>query len=303
MNDDLHLPEPDPADLLASARLDGDASLPLGTVDPDEVAARSAELQLVIDRLGEPVTLPPAGVMDDQIARAIASLDIADAPEGDPLGTTPPGDNVVSLTERPKGRNASRRWVALAAAAAVVVAIAGAVALGNQPHTSSFDTVAAPVAGSDAPSSSTPPEINQLDSSGGPSSSTTAGASTAPKASEVPDLGAVASAEALSAEVKQESPTLAAATESSTTTQAVAATTSTAVNLPVAPLLAPVAVPSCDASVRASVPSLGELVFSATAVYQGVPVEVLVYRGSQPSSYRLIAAQADTCAVLVDRLL
>jgi cytoskeletal protein RodZ len=296
-------PEPDPVDLLASARLDGDPSPPLGDQDPVEVAARQEELRSVAALLGEAVTIPPSSVVDAQIAQAIANLDADESAAGAADGVPEP---VIPLAPRASRRSDHRRWLAVAAAI-VVVALAGAVVASNRSHSSSSDTAASPVGGSATSSSSTPaspgasqPTTREAESRSEPSSSTATDNSST-SGGGLPDLGAVASDASLGAEVLAETSSRATLDSTTAPTTLDQATPST-VAVPVSPFSAPpVVVPTCDQSVRAAVPGLGPLVFAATATYQGIPVQVLVYADGQPTSYRLIAAQAADCAILVDR--
>ena len=303
MNHDDLLPEPDPADLLASARLDGDTAAPVDGLDPADVAARQRELGSVAARLAEPVTLPAAAVMDDQIARAIAAIDEAEAGNGadeteDPTGPAP----VVALAPRRRSRSTSRRWLA-AAAVVVVLAVAGAIAASNRPHSSSFDTVAAPVeqgASTGATPSTVAAPANQ---SATPDVRTDSSTTTAPDVADtagLPDLGAVASDGSLGAEVLAETSAV-ASVDPTTTVPTTAVATSTTVASATPFHAVPLTTPACDASVRADVPGLGPLVFAATATYQGVPVQVMVYGTTTPSTYQLIAARATDCAVVVNR--
>ncbi len=282
MNPDDLLPEPDPVDLLASARLDGEAAdLPPGD-DPAEVDARQEVLASVRARLAEPVTLPEPSVIDDQIAQALAALDDADAAEAGPAGVDP----VVPLAARRAPRPRGRRWLAAAAAVVVIAALAGAIVASNRPHSSSFDTVAAPV--NQSSSTTVANSTSQRATSGAVASTTTAPGVT-PDAASVPDLGAVASDASLGAEVLAESSAMASTDPTTTAASTEQATTTLATMAPFH--TAPVAAPSCDAAVRQTIPSLGKLVFSATASYQGEPVQVMVYEGATPGTYELVAAR------------
>ena len=197
--------------------------------------------------------------------------------------------------------------MAAAAAVAIAAVIAGAVALTNRPHTSTFDTVAAPVGGATSSTAAPSAAAGRSNSEDVAPSTTTSSSAQSSTADTLPDLGAVASEEALGAEVKQQDPALMATSESTSapTTTAVSApapsTTSTVSSL--SPLHSPIPATTCDAAVRAATPGLGTLVYAATAMYQGIRVEVLVYQAGEPSTYRLIGARTDTCAVLVDRAL
>jgi len=296
-SDDSLTSEPDPADLVASARLDGDTSLPFGDLDPAEVAARQAELQSISSMVAEPVTIPPAATVDAQIAAALASLSSTIDDETSPDGRPQP---VAPLTRRARPNH--RRWLAVAAAI-VVVALVGAVVATNQPHSASTDTVAGPVAADT--SSSVSPRSNSSPSQPENGETSTGSQSHTPSSDTLPDLGVVSTDASLDAAVRAQ-PALQANLDATTTTASsvAQASSSTTVATTVAPLVTPLnGAPGCDEAIRAAVPGLGKLVFAATATYQQVPVEVLVYADSQPGSYRLIAAQTAGCVILANHLL
>jgi len=296
-SDDALTPEVDPADLVASARLDGDTSLPAGELDPIDLAARQAELRSISAMVGEAVAIPPAATVDAHIAAAIASLSSSSAGEADPDGSPQP---VVPITGRARPNH--RRWLAVATAI-VAVALVGALVAATQTHSVSTDTVAGPVAADI--SSSVNPQSNPGPSEQSTGEARTGSQSDTATSDTLPDLGVVTTDASLDAEVRAQ-PAMQANPEPTTTTVTSfdQASSTTTVASTVAPLVTPLKVtPACDEAVRAAVPGLGHLVFAATAMYQNVPVEVLVYAESQLGSYRLIAAQTAGCVIVANHLL
>ncbi len=296
----------DALDDAASAVLDG---LPVGdpsVFDPAQLDERVQELAAVTERLAEPLPAPEPSIVDAHIAAALEALPAATeataamaATDGAPAEIDRSiGPAVASLADR-RRRPAIGRWVAVAAAIAVIALAIPVLRSLSDSSSSSNDTAASVTASGDAGNA----EGGSADRSAvaptnGAAASTTAQSAQldSPVASSSGgDLGAADSEQVLTALVEQAAPDA----TGHPTTQSSASVDSTTTAAP----FARAAGPHCDATTRASFPELGALRYSATATYQSTPVEVSVYEVPSPTAvtYRLIAVAVDDCRVLVDR--
>lgn len=292
---------PDPADLAASARLDGDTTfVEEEGLDTDDVARRVAELAQVRSWLSQPVEPPAPDVIDSQMAQALAALDLASDSGTDRQATDLAAP--VALSDRRRA-HPGRRWIAVAAAVAAL-ALGAAIVATHQPSTSSFDTVAGTTAGP-SPASQSEGATSGAAAADQAGSAPTDTAATAPA---LPDLGAISSEQALTTEIHQVTePATASHQASSTTVPAIVTTTSSLLTSPPSSIasveLSPLSLsPPCDTELRRDDPSLGVLVYAATAVYKNIPTEVLIYGtpADAPVAYRVVVVRTDTCAVLLD---
>jgi hypothetical protein len=303
MTEPLQPPEFDLSDLAASAALDGETldPMPPGAppVDDALVAARIDTFQLVSAAVAADIVLPEPAVRDVQLATALATALALSAESSAPSGSadgevpTPP----VGLASR-RARPSRRRWIAIAAAAAVV-ALAIPFINAIQHQSSSVQTSASSAgppstaATADAlvqaASTITPP-------ANGPASSTSTSsvapapaplASSTTTASEVApgDLGPASSPQELADLIRAAEPDLLIAPASPTTT-----------------------VPASRVAVaggshqRVQYAGLGALVLGTTAEFRGAPVAVLVYAVSTAigSGHRLLAVTPGNCTTVVD---
>ena len=289
MNSDDLLREPDPADLLASARLDGEPAEPgrrdrslrggrppggagLGPRPPRR--AGRAPRPGGDRRSDRPGHRRPGRRRGRRRPRRLAE------PSPEPTPGPAAADAVVPLASE-RRRSAGRRWLAAAAAVVVVAALAGAIVASNRPHSSSFDTVAAPV--DQGVSTTTVAGAASPRAASGGAASTTTAAGVAPDATAVPDLGAVASEDSARdrGAGRDHLDGLGRPDHHHRSHRGTGHDHLPGDRDPFR--TAPVPAPSCDSAVRASVPGLGVLVFAATASYQGESVQVLVYGTATPT--------------------
>lgn len=318
-------------DDLVSAYLDAEVDeTERARVEQDPaLRARAAELAAAREALAvRPI--PPPGAADRAVLGALAAFDgLAGAPAaGEPSRAT--GDDagnagtapVVDLAQRRRRRRGLVIGAA-AAAAAIVVAIPVVSRLGGGGSTEQFAAVGTAIdddasvsesvaggadAGADPQrSAGQPPTTTAPGADGGAiddSSRTDAEASEAPAptttaprsgsgsgtatAAYTGDLGDLDSPEDVSSAV---------ATPASTTTSAAGSPSL----LTVEPPAAAVDVDSCAGAVSASDPSLGTLVRSAAATYQGTDVWVLLYGGTVDAPAQVVVASRASCAVLLQR--
>jgi hypothetical protein len=289
----------DPVDEAASAALDGQALDPARTVDDELLAARVEELSAVSALVAAPVTPPGASVVDVHVAAALAEL----RPPAARPTMAPAGPAVVPLESR-RRRPAVSRWLAVAAAIAVV-ALAIPIVQSLSESSSTSSSTAASVASSDssAPDAASTDDQELHAADAPPGSSTTAttpafGETTSDPTQSDGDIGTADDPTELAALVHEHAPD---ATDQSTT-QSTADAGSGSPPTTIAPLTTRSSPPACDAAARAHHPGLGSLRYTASATYQTIPVVVLVYEVPDPTtiSYRLIVARTDTCAVLLD---
>lgn len=300
----------DPVDEAASAAIDGlepdDRAV---AVDPARLDERVLALTRVTALLAEPVHPPEPSVIDTHIGAALAALDAGPAATGaeaSPIGAAAPveqpvGPTVASLAER-RRRPAVGRWLAVAAAIAVVALAIPVVQSLSKTSTSSQDTasVAADAADSneaDPTAESPQPATSKSDRSSASSTTTSSSTDATVEPVSGANLGTAETPQALTALVQEAAPPDTAA---GSTTSAESSTQATTTTMPSTRSLT-----HCDATNRASHPDLGALRYTATATYQSVPVEVAVYDvpDSTTASSRLIATAVDDCRVLLDQLL
>jgi hypothetical protein len=302
MTEPLQPPEFDLSDLAASAALDGETldPMPPGAppVDDALVAARIDTFQLVSAAVAADIVLPEPAVRDVQLATALATALALSAESSAPSGSadgevpTPP----VGLASR-RARPSRRRWIAIAAAAAVV-ALAIPFINAIQHQSSSVQTSASSAgtpstaATADAlvqaastitpPINGTPPNTT---SSVAPAPATLASSTTIASGVAPGDLGPASSPQELAALIRGAEPDLLTAPVSPTTIVSAS----------------PVAV-ACDSHERAQYAGLGALVLGTTAEFRGAPVAVLVYAVSTASGsgYRLLAVAPGNCTTVVD---
>jgi cytoskeletal protein RodZ len=292
----------DPADTAASAAIDGLAPDPdAPAIDPDLLDERVRELTGVTALLAEPVRPPETGVIDAHIAAALATLPAAE-PEGPPVEHRP-GPAVASLAEHRRRRPSAGRWLAVAAAIAVVALAIPVVRSLSDSSTPSHDTAASATSDTTkadgAASSAAGPELSTTQSTVGFNATANTTSNPAPDTSALSpaaDLGTVDTPQALTARVAGAVP---AESPPATTGGQLDGQASTTTALPSTRSL------SCDTSNRASHPDLGALRYTATATYQATPVEVAVYdvADSTAATARVIVTRIGDCEVLLDQLL
>ncbi len=279
----------DELDLAASLAIDGQELLDRSLSDDDRrrVEARMAELRPAVDAVGEPVPVPTAEVRAGHIAAAIAAVAEPDiAAEVDP-----PRD----LRRPRRGRaRAVAPWAAAAAAVVLVVAALASLAGRGDSHSAATSATFQPVAGALAENSTittaASPQTRQYENATG--------------SDALSDLGSVATADALDALVLRtlhsRTTALGAATGTSSPTLATAGSTTTT-TAPSSSSGSGVA--SCAAAAAALRPAVGAVVLQARATLDGRRVVLLVYdtAGSTSASRRLVAFDAASCEVLVDR--
>ena len=291
----------DPLDEAASATIDGLTPEPGATpVDPELLDERVRELAGITALLAEPVRPPEAGVIDAHIAAAVAALP---SPESDHATVEHrPGPAVVPLAAR-RRRPAAGRWLAVAAAIAVVALAIPLVRSLSKSSTQVHDTAATATAGpsaadSSASSSAPSPELASPQSSAFSAVTTTTATPTQVQGgvSTAGDLGTVDTPQALTAKVAGAVPTQAQRSSSGSQADGQASTT-----------IAPATTRGlmCDLPNRASHPDLGNLRYTATATYQSIPVEVAVYdvADSTEATARVIVTRVGDCEVVLDQLL
>ena len=290
-------------DQAASATLDGAPHEDTADgVDPATLAGVVGQFAAVAALVAEPTPTPPTSVVDRHIEAALAAFEPA------PAADRVVGPAVVPIAAHRRPRPAVGRWLAVAAAIAVVALAIPVLRSLASSSSSSHDTAATSAsvasAGSEvADQSPAAPRSGQATESG-------ASTTTAPPSPELGNtdvassqvaLGSASSSAELDALVHQAAPAATTAQGSTSTTVATDSVTPTSTTLatPV-PLSSP---PSCDATIRATRPELGAIRFAASAVYQSRPVQVIIYEvpGDGPTSYRLIATAANDCAVLLDQ--
>jgi hypothetical protein len=305
MTDEAQLPQSFD-DEVVSAALDGEAT-------PSEMARVSAEAPLqarsrvfrsVADAVATPVPAP-----DDEIrgrlvasALAVAQTDAGTAPDEQRGGA----DEVPSLATR---RAASRqRVVAIAAAAAAVIIVpvmAVAVLRASQNDNATSDEVATGVAPKDGADDEESASADALtgpnqERAGEPSMESTVPSAlpfTGPAAA-VPDLGAVGSEPELQdvvATARTQAPAPADTTPSSSSPPApVTSTTVGGLGTPRQGVTAS----ACAEGLRGADPSLGDLLYTATATYRGSPVNIDVFRPAQGTSEIVVVTASTDCSIL-----
>ena len=305
--------ELDPTDLAASVALDNESSddqsdQPLDPAGP--VATRIDEFRRISTAVAADIVAPEPAVRDAHLAAALAAF----GPDEDRGQSTQAGESdpsVVALADR-RQRAARRRWLAVAAAVAVVaLAVPFVNAIRHQSSTvqTSASSASPPSTASEAAAPPVPadgpiaPDMSGSSTTtgrgapiAGPLDPTTTGSvviSTSP-----PDLGSASSPQELAALVHTADPNLTVvAPNPPSSTQTSTASSTIA---PVTPAAA-----TCDATERVQYPGLGDLVLATTANYRGTPVDVLVYAmpSATGSSYRLLAVAPGDCTTVVDILL
>ncbi|MGZ4718650.1 MAG: hypothetical protein ACXWCB_18320, partial [Acidimicrobiales bacterium] len=271
---------------------------------------RVQELTAVTELLAAPVPAPEPSVVDAHIEAALAAHAAATASPA-PAGSSAPADvdrsvrpAVASLADR-RRRPAVGRWLAVAAAIAVIALAIPVLRSLSDSSSRSSDTAASVSAstdsanGAEAAGNDQAQSPAQSDGRAAPTTTPAKQSDAAVGATSGGDLGSADTDLALTALVQQAAPDATGhpTTQSSTAYSQLDSSTTTT------PPLTRSTGPSCDGITRASHPELGALRYSATATYQSVPVEVAVYEVPDPTTvtYRLIATATDDCRVLVDR--
>ncbi len=231
-------------------------------------AATVDQLRAVSAAVGAPVEPVTAAARDAAVAAALDGGRVASEPA--PVRARPP----AAAQLRPRRRGG---WL-LGAAAAVVAVVLGAAAL---LHGTGRSTERTTIAG---------PAFESNPTSGARSSAADSGAAIAP--APAADLGEIPDAATLRARAG-----IAVAPKVPPVTGGAAAAPS---QLGLAPNAAGQGSPPCEAQARARQPSLGQIVYFATARRQGVPAVVLGFsNGSDPSGFTLLLLAQDGCGELL----
>ena len=294
--------ELDPTDLAASVALDNESpddqrDLPLDPASP--VAIRVDQFRRISTAVAADIVTPESAVRDAHLAAALAAV----SPDKALGESTRSSETVVALADR-RDHPARRRWLAAAAAVAVVaLAVPFANAIRHQSN-----TVQTSASSASPPSTASPvPAAGPIAPDAGGSSTTTGpgGPRTGPVdptitssvviSSPPLDLGSASSPQELAALVHTADPRLATPPNSLSSTQ----------DGTVSSTIAPTAAATCDAAERTHYPGLGDLVLATTAQYRGTNVDVLVYAAPTTAgpSYRLLAVTPGDCTTVVDILL
>ncbi len=290
--DPRDVPEVDDLDLAASDLLDGvgpttgpqplepGATDPTTPIEPAAVEARAAQLRTAVDALAEPIQQPDTTTREAQIRRALAAgrrRDLAPA--------VPP--EAAAGRSRAIGVRARR---AMAAAAAILVVLLGAVAVAHLASNHEPGTQTASVAGSAA--TTTEPGAQ-------PDAALPQAGTPIPSDGDLlADLGSFADADALVARARQQ-PAGGQFSPSSGPTSTVAGSSTQAG----AGVVNGENATTCLAAVRRGRGELGPLDLAARATLAGQPVEVFVFRaGPAPAEgARVLAVRPTDCHVVVDR--
>ena len=277
------VPEVDDLDLAASAAIDGVAPQLEETVDgvaapgSRELEARVARLRPVVDALSNPVQQPDTRIRDDQVRRALSVA------EADGAASARSDTGAPSRPARPP----VRRW--LAAAAAIAVVVVGALALARLASSHGPRAQTASVAGTGTRSTAAP-AAGPSEALGGASAAGTS------NVDQLPDLGSAADADALVTLVRRHQANDQAAAPSLPTTTVFGSSAT-----PGAGATPPNS--ACATSVQAAHRDLGPLDLVARASLAGQRVEVLVFRtgSTLTDGLRVLAVRPSDCRVLVDR--
>ena len=295
--------------------------------DPSELAVRVELFASIAAQVAAPTPTPEPSVVDDHVAAALAAFDqaLASGSSDDGAGPTAAiaadravagdrqvaADRAVGPAVAPIGAHRRRRpnagrWLAVAAAIAVVLLAIPVVRSLSSPTSSKQDTAASSADTVKSQESAASPSgaDSRSDQSATDGSSTTRTTATTPvSADSGVNLGSASSGTELAALVHDAAPQAATAQGFTATTAPADSTVqpSTASTTTIPQLRA--SFPGCDAVIRANRPELGALRFSGSAVYKTVPVEVAVYEttvAGEPG-YRLFASTQSDCSVLVDQ--
>jgi hypothetical protein len=327
MTEPLQPPEIDPADLAASAALDGESpdqtaderrdATSTEVMDEAAVAARIEQFRHVSAAVASGIVVPEPSVRDAHLAAALAAVatggieSAAGAAGGDENHDPDPVAPPVSLAAH-RARPSRRQWVAVAAAvAAVALAVPFVNAIRHRSRTSQTEassagptstasSTAAAAAAAAGPSSGFSPAAGDAASTTTAPAAAAQGAISSDQSANVAppvDLGTASSPEELAALVHTAEPQLAVAPHSPTSTQA---GTRPSTTVPASPDAA-----ACDAAVRAREPGLGDLALATSATFRGTHVDVLVYvvTTDAGTGYRLLAVTPADCTTVVDILL
>ena len=282
------LPEADDVDLAASAVIDGvDPHLDVAAGEvagpaPEVVEARVAQLRPAVEALTQPIQQPDTRVRDEQVRRAISTRSVAEAGAAD--------HDLVGERSQPRAP-AARRWLAAAAAIAVLVVGALAVARLASGHGPRAQTASR---ADTAAGSTTQPAAQPNAAAGGVAA---AGPSSI---DQLPDLGSATDADGLVVLVHQHQANGRTGPASGPTTTTVAGPSAGAASSGAGTAEDDA---TCVTTVQATHPGLGPLDLVARASLAGQTVEVLVFQaGSAPASAaRVLAVRPSDCQVLVDR--
>jgi negative regulator of sigma E activity len=267
-------PTPHPDDELVSAYLDGEASAEeIARVDADPaLRTRLAAFRQVRAAVGAPVEAPAAADRDRAVARALEA------------GVRRP----VADLDDARARRARRRsrWVPVASVAAAVLLLLAAVPLLSRLGEDSNDDLAATAA-----------------------ATTTAGAADA-SAEEGTEAASPQAHERRALGVVDDEAALRHAVEDALAGEAPAAVFSASTTAPAGggaagdstqPDAAAPPPATCEESIAVLFPDLGVLLLTGEATLRGEPVEVFVYRLTDPGAgptRQLLALSPSTCAIV-----